>query len=438
MLTYISVVIACVIVLAIVAVVIILKLKKEVGLRGNDVKKALIWLMLSCVLSSFLVGAGVSVSAANTAVLRNKKALFAGDSITYGYKDSASSPRSWALRLQRDYGMSVTNKGQNGHSLSDVRDYTQYGNDDKRLHKKCFDAGNYDYVILQGGVNDIIGAEAGKGHPKPSVAVAVGSIAATKNVADFDTSTFAGGLERYFYEATTRYPNAKIGFIITYQTPNSTQGGNTRNAEAYWNIAREICAKWDIPYLDLYDDSYSIDILKADTNVYLEDTLHLNASGYEMITPYIASWMATLQPHNTDDVTVTTTTKATTTKNTAENSTSEIPSSTSVVTSSSSGINIGKPTSGSNPVGSTTNGAGKGAVDENKTASITEAGSPTDTTNTGELTQSTHKKTTVNEMTASADSQKEKPNYTWLVVILAAASVAVLATVIVVAVRSRI
>ncbi len=233
-----------------------------------------------------------------TSVLRGKTALFAGDSITYGYKDSVSAPRSWAYRLQNNYGMVVSNMGQNGHSLSDVRNYAPYGNVDKRLHTKCFPAGKYDYVILHGGVNDIIGAEEGKGHPNPGVAVAVGTVAATKNPADFDTATFAGGLERYFYEATTRYPSARIGFIINYKTPNSTWGGSTKNADAYWAVARQICDKWDVSYLDLYQDAYSIDVLKANTNTYLCDTLHLNAAGYDLISPYIAQWMATLEPYS--------------------------------------------------------------------------------------------------------------------------------------------
>ncbi len=236
-----------------------------------------------------------------TSVLRGKTALFAGDSITYGYKDTGTpAPRAWAYRLQQNYGMIVSNMGQNGHSLSDVRDYTAYGEADKRLHTKCFAAGKYDYVILQGGVNDIIGAESGKGHPNPGVGVAVGTVAATKNPADFDTATFAGGLERYFYEATTRYPSARIGFIITYQTPNAKAqwGGNVEEAAPYWQIAREICDKWDIAYLDLYDDSYSVDVLKANTTTYLEDNLHLNAAGYDVIAPYIAQWMATLESYS--------------------------------------------------------------------------------------------------------------------------------------------
>ena len=221
-------------------------------------------------------------------VLRHKTVLFAGDSITCGFLDSAPAPRSWAYRLQRDYGMIVTNNGKNGHSLSDVRDYSAAGGEDKRLHKKCFDNGLYDYVILHGGVNDIMDS------------VPIGNISASKNPTDYDPDSFAGGLERYFYEATTRYPSARIGFIINFRTPISTWGGNTKEADAYWSIAREICKKWNIPFLDLYEDGYSIDVLKANTTACLGDTLHLNAMGYDVITPHIARWMAALEVYSSE------------------------------------------------------------------------------------------------------------------------------------------
>lgn len=220
-----------------------------------------------------------------TSVLRDKTVLFAGDSITCGFLDSAPAPRSWAYRLQRDYGMIVTNNGKNGHSLSDVRDYSVTGGEDKRLHKMCFDNSAYDYVILHGGVNDVMDS------------VPIGTITDSKNPTDYNPNSFAGGLERYFYEATTRYPSARIGFIINFKTPISTWGGNTKNADAYWSIARDICNKWEIPFLDLYEDCYSIDILKANTTACLTDTLHLNAAGYDIITPHIAQWMATLDTY---------------------------------------------------------------------------------------------------------------------------------------------
>ena len=366
------------------------------------------------------------LATADTNALSGKTAMFAGDSITYGYMDSASSPRSWALRLQNNYGMTVTNKGQNGHSLSDVRDYTAYGNVDKRLHVKCFDTASYDYVILQGGVNDIIGAESGKGHPNPGVGVEVGSIAATKELADFDTSTFAGGLERYFYEATTRYPDAKIGFIITYQTPNAKAqwGGNVEEADEYWQIAREICAKWDIPYLDLFDDCYSIDVLKANTNRYLTDTLHLNAEGYDVLTDIIAQWMISLQPYGTADVPAPTGSvmPSKTRRETlasGDNRTSDVVNSDTTTVNNTSSV-----------TSSTTASVAQGQSMKSKTTPTKSSRSDAD----GGATPSSETNLQ-NDDEAATKEDANKTGYGWLVTTLAVASAAVLATVIIVVVR---
>ena len=215
-----------------------------------------------------------------TEVLADKSVLFAGDSITYGYGEEQQgvSRCAWAQRIADRYGMLATNNGMNGYALSDVRA-------DQYLHT-TLTAGDYDYVILQGGINDVMDS------------VAVGTVAATKNLEDFDTSTFAGGLERYFYYATTMYPDARIGFILTYDVPASDWGGETRNADAYWQIAREICVKWNISYLDLYSARYSDELLQTDTDRYLMDTLHLGSDGYDLIAPYIAEWMATLTKYS--------------------------------------------------------------------------------------------------------------------------------------------
>ncbi len=216
----------------------------------------------------------------SASVLDGKTAMFVGDSITYGGGEEKQGlpQRGWALRMDENYDMIVTNNGRSGYALSDSRA-------DRYLHTAIID-GDYDYVVLQGGINDAMDA------------VAVGSIAETKELADFDTTTFAGGLERYFYYATTMYPDARIGFIITYDVPASVHGGNTREAVAYWEMARQICAKWNITYLDLHTEFFSDELLQTSTDRYLADGLYINSDGYDVITPYIAEWMATLKPYS--------------------------------------------------------------------------------------------------------------------------------------------
>lgn len=409
-------------------------------------KKAVTWIMMLGLLSAIFSGTGLPVLASSAAPLNGKTVLFAGDSITYGCLDTSSSPRAWALRIQNNYGMTVTNKGQNGHSLSDVRDYTAYGNVDKRLHVKCFDDKEYDYVILQGGVNDIIGAENGKGHPNPGVAVAVGSIAATKDPTDFDTTTFAGGLERYFHLATTQYPSARIGFIITYQTPNAASrwGVTTAETAPYWQIAREICAKWGIPYLDLFDDQYSIRLLKANTNEYLQDTLHLNTKGYDIITPVIAQWMTTIKPYGSDTVSQPTAVRPSSTLSSRYSTSTRSSVSSELTTDTRHSV---ENTTGStaalasdrNDNGSSSNASDKKAATKASASRTKKTQQGHDATKAGEKdTESSVVTSRTTSVTNTTEDNHQKSNRSWLIIAMIAASVVLLATGIIATVRGRV
>ena len=220
--------------------------------------------------------------------LSGKKILFLGDSITAATRDDAAQ-KGWAGRIGTDYGAITTNAGWSGASVST--------NKDSRIIAKMEENKNntYDYVILHGGVNDAM------------TKAPLGKVSDSKNVADFDISTYAGALEELIYCAKEYFPNAKIGFIVNYQTPNSTWGGYTKDMAAYFYTAKQVCEKWEIPYLDLFFGSvevegkmlsYSYDILKVDTatNFYNGDAgeVHINGSGYAAITPYIAKFIASI------------------------------------------------------------------------------------------------------------------------------------------------
>lgn len=220
--------------------------------------------------------------------LQGKKILFLGDSITAATRDDATQ-KGWAGRIGTDYGAITTNAGWSGASVST--------NKDSRIIAKMEENKNntYDYVILHGGVNDAM------------TKAPLGTVSDSKNVADFDISTYAGALEELIYRAKEYFPNAKIGFIVNYQTPNSTWGGYTKDMAAYFYTAKQVCEKWEIPYLDLFFGSvevegkmlsYSYDILKVDTatNFYNGDAgeVHINGSGYAAITPYIAKFIASI------------------------------------------------------------------------------------------------------------------------------------------------
>ena len=152
----------------------------------------------------------------------------------------------------------------------------------------------FDYVILQGGINDM------------DRVVSLGTMSDSFDVEDFDNSTYAGGLEELFYYTKLYNKDSKIGFIITYQTPNSDWGDEVVDRSEWAKLTREICNKWEIPYLDLYDGvvyengvvkTYS-EILKVETGELFHNQartqVHLSGAGYDVISKYISIWIKTL------------------------------------------------------------------------------------------------------------------------------------------------
>lgn len=237
--------------------------------------------------------------------LNGKSIIFFGDSIGAGWRDNASvsdysNSGGWHKRIVDNYGATATLAANAGAPLSTIRESEGRPSVIKQLHDNR--NGKYDYVVLQGGFNDAMGTN---NNPTKETAAKIGNLTESFNLNDYDESTFAGALETLFYYTNEYFPEAKVGFIITYATPLSTYGGYTAEEDSmreYWNMAKAVCDKWGVSYLDLFDGktkdgkSYSYDILKVDTTENFpggNDCIHLNAAGYDLITPYIAEWLPT-------------------------------------------------------------------------------------------------------------------------------------------------
>ncbi len=201
---------------------------------------------------------------------------------------TALAIKGWAGRIGLHYGMTVTNKGRDGASVSTVRGENRILTQINSVKNK-----KYDYIILHGGVNDAMDS-----------AVVGNMVEDSFEISDFNTATFAGGLEELFYYAKEYFgEDAKYGYIINFKTPKSGWGGATRNMKRYVDITIKICEKWNIPYLDLYnDDDFNDNIMKVSTgenlNEFTEnniaDYLHPNTSGYDVLYPVIGEWMENL------------------------------------------------------------------------------------------------------------------------------------------------
>lgn len=220
----------------------------------------------------------VSYKIIYTSVTKNKNIIFFGDSITYGF---LTKGYSWAGFIKDNYDFNtVINAGISDYRVSTYDDKNKWLTDTIISHANE----RYDYVIMQGGINDVL-------YNTP-----LGEISNSKSENDFDVNTFAGGLESYIYNAKKYFKDAKIGYIITYYTPNYTERGlkwSYDDYNKYVIMTKKILDKWNIKYLDLFDEEYS-NILKVNTKTYLPDNLHLNYEGYKIIYPYIYDFIKNL------------------------------------------------------------------------------------------------------------------------------------------------
>ncbi len=215
-----------------------------------------------------------------------KNAIFFGDSIVYGFKSSPVG-YSWANYIGDNYDLNVVvNAGISDYRVSTYDNPRKWLVDEVKSHYN--DPNNYDFVILQGGINDLL-------YNTP-----MGSISDSKDINSFDARTFCGGLESYLYFVTSKWPNARIGYIITYNTPNYTERGlkwSYSDYKSYYDKTKEILNKWNIKYFDLSSDEFN-NLLMVEQRKYLPDYLHLNNDGYKLVSPYIYDFMQTLDKYN--------------------------------------------------------------------------------------------------------------------------------------------
>ena len=210
--------------------------------------------------------------------LKGASAAFFGDSICMASThDKAHQWWGWAGRINAAYGLSkYVNKGVDGASLSTVRGTNRVVN-----YLNSVKGQKYDFIVLHGGTNDGMDS------------TPVGVMSDSYKIEDFDTTTFAGGLEELFYTAKMNHPKANICYIINFRI-EATGWGPLMTVEGmtpYYTLAKEICKKWNIPYLDLFFDTEFCNAFDHTNKNLIPDGVHPNSLAYDILTPYIAQFM---------------------------------------------------------------------------------------------------------------------------------------------------
>lgn len=232
--------------------------------------------------------------------LTGKTIIWNGDSICAGKMETGN----WATRIGEKNQMVYHNYAVGGGTVATGLPYTSSGNERHsvfatidRMYKAY---PNADYIIFEGGSNDadLLGyAVSGTEKHK------LGTIDPDDFSGNYDMTTFCGALECVFYRAKELWPGKKIGFIVAQKMGDPAKR-SYENRRFYFDKAIEICEKWDIPYIDLWNDSEldpadptMYDSTKtADQNMmentgYYLDGQHLTSKGYDVTTELIEAWL---------------------------------------------------------------------------------------------------------------------------------------------------
>lgn len=222
--------------------------------------------------------------------LFRKTIAFDGDSIGAGV--SAQDNKSgWAGRIGDENEMNWKNYSVGGGTISNNHSHCILNSIDVIFTEMP----TIDYYIFDGGTNDadILGMSG------------IGVLTENDFSGSYDTATFTGAFETLLYKALSYYPTTKIGYIVA-QKMGKTNNANYAKRKAYFDRAVEICEKWGIPYIDLWNgsplnpnlesmyDSSLDDIGNINAHKMYTDGQHLTPTGYDAITPKIEAWIRTL------------------------------------------------------------------------------------------------------------------------------------------------
>ncbi len=220
--------------------------------------------------------------------LAGKSIAFVGDSICYGSKWEGG----YAKIIGEQNNMIVTNSSKGGATFARNVKWTD---DSDGYRPNIIDMvsgleGEYDYIIVEGGVNDFWNG------------VPAGDIGGGYD-GGYDESSMAGGLETIFSIIRNQHGSSKAGFVIIHDpfTYNAED-----KFEPYYQMMKDICAKWDVPYIDLYEQNNTdngVNVKNSETrSLYFGtdsspegDGCHPNELGYKIIyADPITTWLKSL------------------------------------------------------------------------------------------------------------------------------------------------
>lgn len=201
--------------------------------------------------------------------LSNKILYAFGDSISQGTGDYIGG-FSKAVAVKN--GMQLTNYAMGGATVTTIEGSTN------NILNQISGASEVipDFIVFNGYTNDCIKYDSGD--------ITLGELDYT-SYSNFDDSNFTGAFEKILLELQTKYKGAKIIYVSPHRMSSRAQATqNTLHERAI-----EICKKWCIPVVDLFNEgglntniaSYKLAYTNDTYDTGTGDGTHPNQAGYE-------------------------------------------------------------------------------------------------------------------------------------------------------------
>ncbi|MGN1432958.1 MAG: Ig-like domain-containing protein [Ruminococcus sp.] len=178
-----------------------------------------------------------------------------GDSIARGTGTNilGNSYYSYCNFIADANNMKLTQKAVPGTTLAVQDDKT--GNDKSITERVLEMKGKYDFILLEGGYNDLFQN------------IPVGTVTDSNNKSgNYDKYTTAGAVETICYFLKKNYSDTPTLFIVCQQR------NDLSNTSAYWNVIKSALKKWNIPYIDISEETEFSNINETISNQYFRYT----------------------------------------------------------------------------------------------------------------------------------------------------------------------
>ena len=162
-----------------------------------------------------------------------------GDSVAYGSGTNTmgNSTYSFCNYVAEKYNMTMTNKATPGTTLAIRKDFI--GTDHRSILERVREMkGSYDVILLDGGFNDLFKN------------VEMGAMTDINNKSGkYNEYTTAGALESICYFLDKNYKDSIKLFVLCHNCSTRTKQSQ------YWSLMKNILDKWEIPYVDLSEET---------------------------------------------------------------------------------------------------------------------------------------------------------------------------------------